>query len=94
MSPWFERGQVHIPWGDTFSQHRMRPFVDEIMQYPSGRTTDTVMAFWFAWRELQIAGARYPSFNRLQTTRTAWGKSAPRFGARTIKNPFYERREA
>lgn len=94
MAPWFEKGAVHIPWGDTHSQRKMRTFVDELVQYPDGRTTDTVMSFWFAWRDLQITAPLFKSFNRLDTTRTTWGSRAPRMGSRVVQNPYYARRAA
>lgn len=93
MAPWFEQGKVHIPWADPTSKRKMRQFVDELVQYPDGRTTDTVMAFWFAWRDLQINAPKYGSFNRLETTQTVWGK-APRFGGRIVQNPYYEKQQA
>lgn len=93
MSSWFEKGMVHIPWGDAHSQRVMRPFVDELIQFPDGRTSDTVMAFWFAWKFLQESLPRYESFNRLDTSRSVWG-SRPRFGQRTVKNPYYDREGA
>jgi hypothetical protein len=92
MAPWFEKGAVHIPWGDNPSQRKMRQFVDELVQFPDGRTTDTVMSFWFAWRDLQITAPLFKSFNRLDTARTAWGPKAPRLGVRTVKNPYYSKR--
>jgi phage terminase large subunit-like protein len=92
MAPWFEGGKVHIPWGDNHSQRKMRLFVDELVQFPDGRTTDTVMSFWFAWRDLQITAPLFKSFNRLDTTHTAWGPRAPRMGTRVVKNPYYLKR--
>jgi hypothetical protein len=91
MSSWFEKGMVHIPWADAHSQRVMRQFVDEIVQYPDGRTSDTVMAFWFAWRHMQESMPRYESFNRLDTHRGRDRVHAPRFGVRLIKNPYYAR---
>src|SRR5207244_2471850 len=38
MSTWFEKGAVHIPWGDAHSQRRMQQFVDELIMYPDSRT--------------------------------------------------------
>ena len=72
MSPWFENGRVHIPWADAASRRRMTVLVDELIQYP-GRTTDTVMAFWFAWKNLQEAQARVTSSNYLRQGKSAWG---------------------
>jgi hypothetical protein len=90
MSSWFERGMVHIPWGDAHSQRVMRQFVDELVQYPDGRTNDTVMAFWFAWRHLQETSPRYESFNRFDMQPGM--RHTPRFGQRVIHNPYYAER--
>lgn len=89
MSPWFEKGLVHIPWGDAHSQRVMQDFVDELVQYPDGRTSDTVMSFWFGWKFLQESAPKYESFNRLDAGRSAWGKNQPRFGVRVVQNPYY-----
>jgi phage-related protein len=85
MAPWFERGAVHIPWGDAYSQRKMRQLVEELEQYP-GRTTDTVMAFWFAWRKLQEFAPKYGSINRLKTEAPVWNR---RLSRRMIRNPAY-----
>jgi hypothetical protein len=89
MSPWFERGQVHIPWGDAHSKRKMQQFVDELIQYP-GKTTDTVMAFWMGWRIAQVTAPKYESFNRLKRNGSEWGK---RTSSRVIRNPYYVRDE-
>lgn len=86
MSRWFENGQVHIPWGDPHSTKKMKQFVEELVMYP-GRTTDTVMAFWFAWKALELAAPKYKSFNRLD--RPGAPKSPYRRSGRTVKNPLY-----
>jgi predicted phage terminase large subunit-like protein len=92
MSKWFENGEVHIPWGDQASRSRMRQLVDELVQYPDCRTTDTVMSFWMAWKSLQQAAPKYRSFNRLHTPTPTWlGKRVSR---RTIQNPYYEKKPA
>jgi hypothetical protein len=85
MAPWFENGKVHIPWGNPESQRKMTVLVDELIQYP-GRTTDTVMAFWFAWRCAQEGQNRLGSFNRLSKTprlQRAFG------GKHVVRNPAY-----
>ena len=87
MSPWFERGAVHIPWGDAHSQRKMGQLVEELVMFPDGRTTDTVMAFWFAWRALEIAAPRFGAMNRLERDAPLWGK---RLGRRVIRNPAYQ----
>lgn len=89
MAPWFEDGKVHIPWGDNASRGRMKQLVDELIMYP-GRFTDTVMAFWFAWREAQVTAPKYVSFNRLtQGGKKSFGSIRPA-GVRVMKNPYYE----
>lgn len=85
MSPWFERGAVHIPWGDAHSQRKMAQLVEELIMYP-GKTTDTVLSFWFAWRALQIASPKFESYNRLTKEAPLWGR---RLNRRTIVNPAY-----
>lgn len=86
MAPWFERGAVHIPWGDAYSQRKMRQLVDELVMYPDSRTTDTVMALWFAYRALEIAAPRFSSFNRLEKEAPVWNR---RLGRRIVRNPAY-----
>lgn len=88
MSPWFENGWVHIPWGNPESQRKMQFLVDELIMYP-GRTTDTVMSFWFAWREMQISAPKYKSSNYLRRPGSAWQSVGQR--KRVIKNPYYIR---
>jgi hypothetical protein len=85
MSAWFENGKIHIPYGDVHSRRKMEQFIDELVQYP-GKTTDTVMAFWFAWKYLQQSGPKYQSYNRLR--KREWGK---RMSKRVVKNPYYAR---
>jgi hypothetical protein len=85
MSPWFERGAVHIPWADAHSQRKMAVLVDELVQYP-GRTTDTVMAMWFAYRALQESMPKFGSLNRLQKDAPMWNR---RISRRVIRNPAY-----
>jgi hypothetical protein len=91
MAPWFENGQVHIPWGNQASRGRMKQLVDELIMYP-GRFTDTVMALWFAWRELQVNTPKYKSFNRFtsQGRPVTLGRQNVPVGVRVVKNPYYE----
>lgn len=91
MAPWFERGQVHIPWADAYSQRKMKQLVDELIMFPDGRTSDTVMAFWFAWRALEVAAPRWTSVNRLERDAPLWNK---RLNRRVIRNPAYRQTEA
>lgn len=91
MAPAFENGWVHIPWRNMESQRKMEILVDELIQFP-GRTTDTVMAFWFAWRKLKEAAPRYKSFNRLESIQgsgtSPWRRHMGRW---VVKNPYYDR---
>jgi phage terminase large subunit-like protein len=95
MSPWFEQGKFHIPWGDPHSQRVMSQLVDELVQYPGGRngdTTDTVMAVWFAWRKLEQSSPKFQSFNRLDKApggRPWLARSRHGF----VRNPAYPPRE-
>jgi phage terminase large subunit-like protein len=83
MSPIFENGHVHIPWGNPESQRKMSVFVDELVQYP-GKTTDTVMAFWFAWLALKER-TTFSSVPYLKKE-LAWMPA----GRRVIKNPYFD----
>ena len=86
MSPWFERGAVHIPWGDPHSQRKMAKLVEELIMYP-GKTTDTVMGFWFAWLYLERAAPKFQSYSRLPVEAPMWSR---RLSRRVIRNPAYE----
>jgi hypothetical protein len=86
MAPWFEDGKVHIPWGNASSQRKMQILVDELIQYP-GRTTDTVMALWFAYRKSMEAAPRFQSQHYIKK---------PLFSSRNrgrfTRNPYYDKR--
>jgi hypothetical protein len=87
-----ENGQLHIPYGDAHSRTLMQQFIDELVQWPGGRTTDTVMAFWFAWKLAQEAAPKFSSFNRLhEPKKTTWGTNASR--KRVVQNPAYATRD-
>jgi hypothetical protein len=90
MSPWFERGRVHIPWGDAHSQRKMSKFVEELIMYP-GKTTDTVLSFWFIWRKLEQSAPQFATYNRLEREAPMWDR---RLGRRIIQNPAYIRPSA
>lgn len=89
MSPWFENGMVHIPWGDETSRRKMQKFVDELIEYP-GVTTDTVMACWFIWKKLKETRPRFKAHNRLTDGKRPY---AGRVAGRSVPNPFYQREE-
>jgi hypothetical protein len=89
MSTHFENGLVHIPQGNPESTRKMRILLDELVQYP-GRTTDTVMAFWMAWREAQTSAPLYQSYSRLEK------RQLPRLARPVTQrgvwvNPYYDR---
>ena len=88
MAPWFENGLVHIPMGNPESMRKMQQLVDELLEYP-GRTTDCVMALWFAWLAAMENANTMRSINRLHKPSTYWGRKA--VGRRVVKNPFYDR---
>jgi len=90
MSPWFENGKVHIPWGNPESKRKMKQLIEELISYPDYRTSDTVMAFWFAWRASQVGGARYKSFSRLDKKPLRY---APNPRRRVLVNPWYAKKE-
>lgn len=94
MSTMVQQGKLHIPWGDAASRARMAIFVDELITYP-GRTTDTVMSMWFAWRMMQSQAPRFKAFNRLsRPPRYDWPRPATPWGTQVLKNPFYEKAES
>lgn len=87
MSRMVENGMLHIPYGDVHSRGKMQQLIDELVQWPGGRTTDTVMALWFAWKQAQEAAPRFKSYNRLhEPTKSVWSQRASR---RTVSNPAY-----
>ena len=88
MGPMFENGVVHIPWGNPESMRKMQILVDELVQYPSGRTSDTVMALWFAWLAAQERMPQHGTFNRLRQgpNKEFWKKTTSR---RIVPNPYY-----
>lgn len=90
LPPYFENGQFHIPQGNPESRRKMGQLVDELIQYP-GRTTDTVLALWFAWYASEMMAPAFSSFNRLKKQAPYWHK---KIGRRARPNPFYDREVA
>lgn len=84
MSAMFERGLIHIPWGDAHSRRVMMPLVDELIEWPGGRTSDTVMALWFAWKRMKETAPKFGSFNRLARQGSVYKKLG-----RSVQNPAY-----
>lgn len=90
MSNMVEQGKLHIPWGDAASRGRMQILIDEMIMYPEGSTTDTVMALWFAWRSCQLQAPKFKVANRFTNGhRWVWPEANP-FGMQKLKNPAYE----
>ena len=86
MAPWFQNGKFHIPFGNAHSREKIQVFIDELIGYP-GKTTDTVLACWFAWRAAQQHQAlNTKAYNRLANNGQRYHKRT--FG-RTVKNPYF-----
>lgn len=89
MSSMIERGMLHIPWADPHSRRVMKQLVGELIEFGAGRTDDTVMALWFAWKRAREASPRYQSFNRLDPTPARPKSSVFAGKGRSVKNPYY-----
>ncbi len=48
MATLFHNGQVSIPWGDIATRKKFKELCDQLLQFGMGRTSDLVMAMWFA----------------------------------------------
>lgn len=48
MAPMFYNRQISLPSADLVSRNRLRSLEDQLVTFPMGRTSDLVMAFWFA----------------------------------------------
>jgi hypothetical protein len=48
MSPLFYNRTITLPAGDLASRNRLRVLEDQLATFPMGRTSDLVMALWFA----------------------------------------------
>jgi hypothetical protein len=84
LGPWFEKGLVHIPYGDPHSRRKMQVFIRELVEYP-GRSYDTVMSFWIAALAAKDMAPRFTSYNRLPREHTA----RRLVGNRLVSNPYY-----
>lgn len=88
MARFFENGWFHIPWGNPESRRKMQQLVDELVQFPAGKYSDTVMALWIAWRRAQEGVPRFSSFSYLPKVAPTLARRTRR---RTVLNPYYER---
>jgi hypothetical protein len=97
MAALFHAGLFVIPWGDKDSQRMMQTLVEQLIQFPMGRTTDVLMSLWFA----EIGARDYarrshlPLFNSRQRV-PSWVARRRRvidLGARTLRAvPLSEQR--
>lgn len=89
MAGSFIRKEVQIPSGDDSTDQRLKPLVDQLLQWrpnisPKLQRQDAVMAFWFAWlywqREREAFGF---NTDQWQTTGTPWkpGDMSGRWGS-------------
>ncbi len=90
MGPYVERGEFHIPYGDAHSRAKMKPLIEELVEYP-GRMTDCVMGLWIAWLCAKDMAPRYISFSRV--TKPLKVGRAVLTGRQMIQNPYYDRDE-
>lgn len=90
MASMVENGYLHVPWGDQHSRRVMQQLLDELEMYPqNGVTSDTVMALWFAWKQLQELAPKYSSYNRLVSAGTSPSIFAKKPSNRAVRNPAY-----
>lgn len=89
LVPWVVNGKMHIPWGDPESRRKMQWLLDDLIPYPAGRTTDCVMALWFAFRRGQEARPPAPSFNRLAGHQSGNRLLRQAGRSRLVANPAY-----
>lgn len=56
LSVLVERQKLNIPWGNETTRQIAMPFVEELKNYPRGRTDDTIMAWWVAESGARLYG--------------------------------------
>jgi hypothetical protein len=88
MARFFENGWFHIPWGNPESRRKMGQLVDELVQYPAGKYSDTVMALWIAWLRAQQGAPKYGAFNYMEKVAPTLARKTRR---RIVSNPYYTR---
>lgn len=86
MARFFENGWFHIPWGNPESRRKMQQLVDELVQYPAGKYSDTVLALWIGWRRAQEGAPRFTSINYMKQVAPTLARKTRR---RTLANPYY-----
>jgi hypothetical protein len=52
IAPYFENGQVKIPYRRPEDKRRSQQFIEEAVNYPLYATDDCLMAFWMAWMRI------------------------------------------
>ena len=73
IAPHFKYGRVRLPGR---SHQAIKPFTDELVRWPHGRTEDTVMACWFF--EVYRPNIISPAQHTIQYWRPSWAKNAER----------------
>lgn len=48
LGAWFKHGKVRIPWATPSSRAQAHDLENELLKYPTGKTTDMLMSTWFA----------------------------------------------
>lgn len=48
LGAWYKHGRIRIPYGGPAAKLAMDPLIKEALNYPNGKTTDTLMMTWFA----------------------------------------------
>ncbi len=76
MDIYFEMGRIRIPRGDPHSIELTDILIEELHHWGVHDTSDTVMAFWFAWqrivKKLDALGALPPTENIIFGDRLRW----------------------
>lgn len=91
MSPMFYNKQILFPGADISTRNRVRSLEEQLISFPMGRTSDLVMALWFAElgaREI-FQRAMLPMFDprvRLPS-RVAKNRRVIDFAERTVRPP-------
>lgn len=91
MAPLMSAGLVSIPWNGPNTARHWQPFVEELVSFPMGRTTDRVMSWWFAELGCRqyLERAHLPMFDERATAR--WPSRIKRrrrvvdFNTRTVR---------
>jgi len=94
MAPMFYNRQITLPYGDVNTRNKVRQLEEELTAFPMGRTSDIVMALWFAelgCKEM-LQRSLIPHFDpRVRVPpRIARRRRVIDFGESTVKAPSAE----